>query len=147
MKKIILGLSILSAGVLFSGCYDNTQSVVNKEPAVEVTTTTAPSASDSIAPKSETKMEETVVKMTATGFVPSKVTVKVGGSVKVVNDDTGEHRPASVIHPTHQVLPGFDSLKGVKMGESYSFTFEKVGSWIFHDHLSPSMLGSVEVSQ
>lgn len=147
MKKLILGLSILGAGVFLSGCYHDSQTAVNNPPVVEVTTTTTPSASDSMVPKSEVKAEETVVKMTSTGFSPSKVMVKVGTSVKFVNDDTAEHWPASAFHPTHQVLPGFDSLSGVKPGESYSYTFEKVGIWKFHDHLNPSMSGSVEVSE
>ena len=55
--------------------------------------------------------------------------------------------PASAFHPTHEVYPGFDALKGINMGESYSFTFDKIGSWKYHNHLSPSVTGAIIVEE
>ena len=53
--------------------------------------------------------------------------------------------PASAFHPTHLLYPGFDALRGLNAGESYSFTFDKVGSWKYHNHLSPSFTGAIIV--
>ncbi|MBI3385226.1 hypothetical protein HY030_03495 [Candidatus Gottesmanbacteria bacterium] len=142
MKKVILGLSLLGGALVLSGCYHNKTQSLNTQTATEVTATNTPAATESMEKKTEV-----IVKMTASGFVPSKVTVKLGTSVKFVNVDTVDHWPASAIHPTHQLLPGFDALMGIKPGESYSFTFEKVGIWKYHDHLNPSMMGSVEVTE
>ena len=130
-----------------SGCYHNTKTAVNTEPQVEITTTTTPSASDSMTPKSEVKDEETVVQMTSSGFMPSKVEVKAGTSVKFVNDDTYNHWPASGPHPSHTLLPGFDPKMDIKPGESFLFTFDKVGTWPFHDHVRPSSFGTIVVSE
>jgi plastocyanin len=89
--------------------------------------------------------KEVIVNMTSSGFSPSTMTVKVGYTVKFVNTDTKNHWPASAVHPTHQVLPGFDSLGAVKPGESYSYTFEKAGQWGMHDHMNPSNTGKITV--
>lgn len=89
--------------------------------------------------------ETATISMTAEGFVPSTVTVETGTTVTFVNNDSAPHWPASAFHPTHLELPGFDSLEGVAAGASYSFTFTEVGTWKFHDHLNPSLFGSVTV--
>ena len=78
-------------------------------------------------------------------FVPKSVTGKKGGTVTWVNKGSTPVWPASAFHPTHQVYPGFDSLKGIQSGESYSFVFDRVGSWKYHDHLNASATGVVEV--
>lgn len=80
-------------------------------------------------------------------FVPSEIKIKKGDTVTWTNGGSSPIWPASAIHPTHQVYPGFDVLKGLNTGESYSFTFGKVGSWRYHDHLNPSVTGVVEVSE
>lgn len=72
-----------------------------------------------------------------TGFTPKTVTVKAGASVTFVNNGQGRHWPASDVHPTHQILPEFDSKPGLDTGEEYSFTFTEAGTWPCHDHLSP----------
>lgn len=89
--------------------------------------------------------EELRISMDETGFTPETVTVSPGTTVIFVNNGQGPHRPASAVHPTHEVLPGFDSKRGLTTGESYSFTFTQAGNWKFHDHLNPQFTGSVVV--
>ena len=86
------------------------------------------------------------ISMTSSGFSPANVTVKAGTKVVFVNNDTQPHWPASNPHPTHTDLPGFDALKNINPGQSYTFTFSKVGTWGFHDHLNPPRGGSVTVT-
>ncbi len=79
------------------------------------------------------------------GFTPAAVTVPAGTTVTFVNDGQGAHWPASAVHPTHQLLPDFNARKGLATGETYSYTFTKVGTWTFHDHLNPTKTGQMVV--
>lgn len=78
-------------------------------------------------------------------FLPKEVTIAQGGTVTFVNQSNHATWPASNIHPSHSIYPEFDPLKGIQPGASWSFTFGKIGSWRFHDHLSASVTGVVEV--
>src|SRR3989338_3483773 len=80
-------------------------------------------------------------------FVPKVVNVKKGDKVTWINKSSKAVWPASAMHPTHLLYPEFDALRGLKPGENYSFVFEKVGSWKYHDHLNPSSFGTVEVAE
>ncbi|MDP3934756.1 MAG: hypothetical protein Q8Q46_00815, partial [Candidatus Giovannonibacteria bacterium] len=68
-----------------------------------------------------------------------------GGKVTWVNKSQSQIWPASNPHPIHTDYPGFDASRGLANGESYSFTFDKVGSWNYHNHLNPGMKGEVKV--
>lgn len=81
-----------------------------------------------------------------TGFTPATVTVAAGTGVTFINNGQGAHWPASDPHPIHTGLPGFDAKRRLATGETYSFTFDKVGTWSFHDHLSPSTKGTIVVT-
>src|SRR3989344_1254477 len=96
--------------------------------------------------------------MSADGFDPDTVVVDPGQSVTFLSMDNASHWPASNIHPTHTLYPGsdvrncetgnntgFDACHGLAKGESYTFTFKDPGSWGFHDHLHPTLTGSVTV--
>ncbi len=94
-------------------------------------------------------------------FVPLELKIKKGDTVTWINKSSTPTWPASDFHPTHTAYDGtslkehctnknsttFDSCGGVKAGASWSFTFNKVGSWEYHDHLNPSVGGVVEVTE
>ncbi len=82
---------------------------------------------------------------TDNGFVPSTVTIKVGQTVKFVNDTNEKMWVASDPHPSHTGYAGFDEDRGAAKGESYQFTFSKAGTWGFHNHLSSGDKGKVVV--
>jgi len=85
------------------------------------------------------------IQMSEKGFEPATVTIKSGDTVTFINVGAKAMWPASGPHPTHTGLPGFDALKGIKPGDTYSYTFTKVGTWPFHDHLNPQAFGAVTV--
>ncbi|MEK7651987.1 MAG: cupredoxin domain-containing protein [Patescibacteria group bacterium] len=85
------------------------------------------------------------IKITANGFVPSSITIQKGDYVQFTNTDSNPHWPASGPHPVHTALPGFDALKGITTGNYYRYQFTQVGTWSFHDHLNPSLKGTVTV--
>lgn len=78
-------------------------------------------------------------------FEPATLTIKAGQTVTWVNNTDDAFWPASDNHPTHQLLSEFDARKPLKPDEAYSYTFNKVGSWTFHDHLTPRATGVIIV--
>lgn len=106
------------------------------------TVPTAPAISSISSPVLQTPER---VDVSASGFVPAAVTIKVGGTVTFVNVGTEKMQPASDPHPTHTDYIGFDSIVGVGVGSTYSFTFTKAGTWKYHDHLHPALSGIVIV--
>lgn len=102
-----------------------------------------------------------IVEMRSSGFSPRTIRISVGDEVTFTNVDLSRGVwPASASHPTHLAYPGsgrskcgteeegsiFDACKGIDPGESYSFTFDEVGTWRYHNHLIPSYVGTVIVS-
>lgn len=85
------------------------------------------------------------INITADGFSPDHVVVYKGTKVVFANNDTQQHWVASDPHPTHTDLAGFDAKPGIAPGKTYSFVFNQLGKWGFHDHLFPSNRGYVQV--
>lgn len=107
------------------------------------TTQQTPSAN---APSQPAVMNNTnTITYTDNGFSPQTITVKVGTPVTFVNQSSTGMWVASNPHPVHTDLPGFDEKQSVDSGGSYTYTFEKVGSWGFHNHRNPSDGGTVIV--
>ncbi len=78
-------------------------------------------------------------------FVPATITVKKGTEVTWVNKDPDSCWIASDPHPIHTGYTGFDSGKGMKQDETYKFTFQKTGTFGYHDHLNITDTGKVIV--
>ncbi|MEK7481023.1 MAG: hypothetical protein AAB604_02895 [Patescibacteria group bacterium] len=87
--------------------------------------------------------QDQVIRITADGFDPTEITIKKGEIVIFINDDTRPHWPASAVHPTHTQCPGFDALRGFMQGEEYRHQFLKSQTCPFHDHLNPSLKGTI----
>mgnify|MGYP001611617938 CR=1 FL=1 len=77
------------------------------------------------------------VTVTKGGFLPATIRVKKGTIVTWTNTDEAAHQVASDPHPTHDKLKGLGDGEVLAKGESFSFTFEKSGSYSYHDHLNP----------
>ena len=78
------------------------------------------------------------VRITRTAFVPAKVTVKVGDSVKWTNNDT----------ITHQVVANNGAFASPVLGagKSFTFRFRASGTYYYHDGLHPSLKARVVVT-
>ncbi len=145
---------IIVAGVLFGWFYLNgdlnlsrssTKTLVTPvDREVSETDSTFPAITDESTLSGDMKGgvgEQLTVRLTDNGFEPKEITVKSGESVTFVNVSVKGMWVASAVHPTHQVLAGFDQKTSVAKGGTYVYTFAKVGTWKFHNHVSPEMVG------
>lgn len=104
-------------------------------------------------------LKTVVINITDSIFSPNEVTINAGDTVKFVNQANQFRWPASAVHPIHELYPGssiskcgtpeankiFDACRGLKTGESFSFTFNVRGVWPYHDHLAPALRGQIKV--
>lgn len=104
---------------------------------------------DKPIPKVETPTTNTTKSNTVTytndGFSPAELTVKSGTTVTFVNQSDAKMWVASANHPSHLLYPEFDEKAYVARSGSYSFTFTKVGSHPYHNHVLLGKYGKVIV--
>ena len=100
-----------------------------------------------------------VITLTDAGYAPASITIKKGETVTFKNGGTGSVWTASAMHPAHTAYSGtslsehcpdaantsFDACRGYLPGESWSFTFNKIGTWKYHNHLDPNQYGAIIV--
>ena len=86
-------------------------------------------------------------------FSPASVSIPKGGSVIFRNYSSQKLRVASNPHPSHSGYPvkngcagsAFDSCSDIPTKVSWSFTFDSLGAWGYHNHLNPSQGGTITV--
>ncbi|MBI5798568.1 MAG: cupredoxin domain-containing protein [Candidatus Yonathbacteria bacterium] len=79
------------------------------------------------------------------GFTPAELTVKAGTEVTFINQSDAKMWIASANHPTHLLYPEFDEKASVAKGGSYKFTFTKVGTHPYHNHVLLGKYGKIIV--
>ncbi len=143
----LLVVVILLIGGFF--IWRNSQKATPTPSSTTETTTssaTSPTASAAtVTPTAAAATKTQTISATASGFSPQSVTIASGTTVTFKNNGSASVWPASNPHPIHNGLPGFDAKAGIKPGETYSFTFTKTGTFGFHDHLNPSVGGTIIV--
>jgi plastocyanin len=171
MNKTIVAIVIIAVVIvggyflIFRGAPQPTPSV--SQPSNQQPITQSPASEPSVPerpsqqpPASQAPaVKEKVVTYTNSGYSPNTLTIKKGETVTFKNQSSRSMWPASAIHPTHRVYSGtsldehcpdttgtaFDACKGYLPGESWSFTFNKAGTWKYHDHLNPGATGTIVV--
>ncbi len=86
-----------------------------------------------------------IVVLDEVGFNPSEITILPGQRVTFQTTRGKIFWPASDPHPTHDILSNFDPQLPIESNASWTFTFDEVGSFKYHDHLAPSYRGLVHV--
>ena len=142
-KNTTIGLAVLVLLILVGWYFIQSQKTQAPYSVPQPSPQQAAPATESAAP-TET-MEENVVKISSSGFLPQNITISAGKSVTWVNEDTESHQVNSAVHPTHQLYPPLNTVSLLKSGEKKSLSFPDLGTYKYHDHLNPSLTGSVTV--
>lgn len=96
------------------------------------------------APSAPVQGQYTVT-LTDNGFEPSEISITQGQTVTFRTTAGKPFWPASNPHPAHTDYPEFDPQLPVRSDATWSFTFQKVGTWGYHDHLAPYYTGTIHV--
>jgi len=161
MNNFLIALVVvilLAGGFLLWQSYTPMLEVVTPTPTpITPTPTLTPTPGmPTPAPSPATAPMSATITYNGTSFSPAAVVIKKGGTVTWINNSTKDMWVASAAHPSHTVYAGtslrdhcpdtsgtsFDQCAG---GANYSFTFNKAGTWGYHDHITPSASGRVEV--
>lgn len=157
-NKIVVGLLVLLVGVgagwyFLKGNYSSIspkiEPLITKGVESPTTELTGTPSEESGVPGTEKGgvVSASSITYSTDGFSPKSVTVKKGSTVRWTNQGQGGMWVASAMHPTHQLLPGFDQLKSVGTAGIYEYTFVKVGTWKYHNHVAASDTGIVVVTE
>ncbi len=109
----------------------------------------APAANSSASPSftdaspGATQVQNTVT-LTADGFSSAVLTIKVGTAVTWMNKSGAEATVNSDPHPVHTDYQPLN-LGRFPDGGSLSLTFDKPGTYGYHNHLNPSQTGKIIV--
>jgi plastocyanin len=114
--------------------------------------------SASVSANAGTAPMSATVSYNGTSFTPSSVSIAKGGTVTFTDTAGSNMWIASDPHPDHNGYDGttrqqhcapgyagaapFDMCQG---GSSFSFTFDKTGSWGYHDHFNSAAFGTIVV--
>ena len=158
-KNILLAvvvLVIVSAGWFYM---KNKAGVSLNTPTPTVSSTPTPLVSPESTTTPSPVVSKNIITYTDSGYTPNIITIKKGETVVWKNESSSPMWTASAMHPLHRAYPGtdisacgtqtlmpmFDSCVGVASGQSWSFTFNNVGTWGYHNHLNSSKFGKVIV--
>lgn len=135
--SVVVILLIIGGIIFFNKNRDDT-SVADVTPAVTIT-------SSATTPTTESATSEFTVRYTDSGYSPDTIEVPADSTVRFTNESSNPMWTASDPHPIHTAYLVFDAKQGYKKGDSYNFTFDKAGTWHFHNHLVPSDTGTIIV--
>lgn len=143
MNKYLIGAAVLVviAGFVLLNNKAGTKNVGTSPSPSSVAT---PSGSASPSESAQERTGEKMVNLTKAGFEPQTITIKVGTKVTWVNKSGETATINSDPHPTHTLWP-FLNLGRFEDGASVSATFDKAGTYTYHNHLNPSQTGTVVV--
>ena len=80
-----------------------------------------------------------------TGFDPQSVRIRRGTTVVFSTTRSNQFWPASNPHPTHDIYPKFDARVPISPDSTWSFRFDDIGTWNYHDHIRSYFTGTVYV--
>ena len=160
LKYILIAVAII-IGAGATVAYMNRPGA-NPEPApVPVSHKTETSASSTTSILTRDHQTEHDITYSSKGFSPAVTSIRKGDIVKWISHTGGDLRIASNPHPTHTGYPGtdaakcgtqdganmFDSCKAIKMGENWTFIFDNVGTWTYHNHMNPRDTAKIVVTE
>lgn len=140
---LIILVLLLAGGYWFYKSSKNQASIPEQDQATTIQPTAQPTQEGTSS--AESNAAKNIVEITTNGFNPKIITVKTGMSVTWVNKDTINHQINSSPHPQHTDFPPLNTIDLLRPGENRSLTFDKPGTYKYHDHLHPATVGQVVV--
>ena len=139
MKKIALTAIAVALGIgVVSYAFLAKEADDQPQPGNSSTASVSSIGSSSQEPSETLNVETVTVTYNDSGFSPQEVTIAKGSTINFVNKSSMPIWVASDPHPEHTDYPEFDTPRAIdrmpKMGEDFSFTFEKMGTWKYHSH-------------
>lgn len=140
---LVIG-GIIYAGIYYfflakKGGYNSNQSGQYQSPATQQASPTTTQATPTPAQQSQN-----TVTLTTNGFSPTSLTIKVGQTVTWVNKSGEAATVNSDPHPVHTAYTPLN-LGNFPDGGTLSLTFDKPGTYGYHNHLNPSERGTIVV--
>ena len=154
MNKIIVAVIVIIAAGLAGFFLFRSPGAPSPSPSISPSPSLSPSqTSPTPVIQGTPSVEQNVVVYTDAGYSSSTLRIKKGETVIFKNQSSQAMWPASAVHPTHRGYPTtggcigstFDACRQVQPGDSWSFKFDIVGSWKYHDHLNPGHTGMIVV--
>ncbi len=143
MNKIVLAVVaviIIAVGVLLLSNKSNTQPTQTTQSVATPTQAVSQTAS----PSGVMMEKQKTITLTANGFDPQVLTIKAGTTITWVNKSGQPGTVNSDPHPTHTLWP-FLNIGMIADGSSGSATFDKAGTYTYHNHLNVAQTGTVIV--
>lgn len=146
-------LIVLASGALYLVSYQKGGSYAPSDASAPQQIIERPPYTEEIAAQlAASKGFNHLVSYTEAGFEPQTITVRAGETVRFTNNSLGSMWVAAAtemgsIYPAPGVCgqSAFDICKEVGPGMFYEFTFEKKGTWGYHDLSEPAKTGAVVV--
>lgn len=137
MKKfgaIVIALILVVGAVVYVMAFNEPA----RQPEADSSATQQDSTATARQNPESSKVETVTVTYSDNGFSPQEITITKGSTVNFVNKASIPLWVASNPHPTHTDYPEFDTMQKrdsyPDIGENFSFTFNKVGTWKYHSH-------------
>lgn len=143
---LVIG-GIIYAGIYYfflakKGGYNYNQPGQSQTPQQPTTQQQASPTTAQVSPTAQ--QSQTTVTLTANGFSPTSLTIKAGQTVTWMNKSGEGATVNSDPHPVHTAYPPLN-LGSLPDGGTLSLTFDKLGTYGYHNHLSPSERGTIIV--
>lgn len=136
MKKIVIIIVIIAIGIL------GVTMLIDRTDTIEDMPFTDTTEDDEVV-----DFSGVLVTYTDGGFNPAVLTVGEGDTVRFLNDSSRSMWVASNPHPTHTIYPEFEQSSSSGPGDFYEFTFDRAGSWGYHNHTFELHGGTVIVEE
>jgi len=142
MKKAVIAIAIVLVVVIGGWVIYNNNKSSSNTPSTGSSTSnnTNSSANDSSSSSDQTASMTGAITMKNMAFTPSQITVAKGGTVTWTNNDDATHTVTDDLSDV-----GGPASGDIKPGETYSFTFNKTGSFQYHCTIHTSMRGTIVV--
>lgn len=121
------------------GGYNYNQTQSNTQPQY-----TAPTPTSQTSPTQVMQASQNTITLSTDGFSPETLSINAGTKVTWTNKSGSVASINSAVHPTHLVYPPLN-LGEVQDGASVTLTFDKPGTYKYHNHLNPSQKGTIVV--